>query len=154
MTTESHSWTKKDIEDYRGGVLTATGLSTSYESHVNKEWNKFRNEIIGFVSLQEDWDEMGGVPPSPELINGALNIFSREERLKRFPPPVRVVPTNEGGIIIEWQFDGCYLEAEICEPFCAEWMYAEPGRPIEHWEETWGTVEIQGTASTITGVAA
>ena len=117
------------------GALSAYGLSTSRENDIKNEWDKYRSQIISFGSLREDWDEAGGEPPSPELIDRALEILSREERSGRYPPPVRAVPTNAGGIVIEWQFDGIYLEAEICDLYQIEWMKAQPDQPIEHWEE-------------------
>lgn len=46
--------------------------------------------------------------------------------------PTRILPTGDGGVLIEWNSGDAYLEAEINTGLDIEWMLDIPGHSIEH----------------------
>lgn len=51
--------------------------------------------------------------------------------------PSRIIPTYDGGIVVEWHYPDKYIEMEIEEPYSADVMEACVGEPADHYELTW-----------------
>jgi hypothetical protein len=95
-------------------------------------WDEMVNRILGLGKLQEDWDGLGAKAPQATLIDSAVEL-SQSLRQHGFRPPSRVGAGPDGEILLEWQDDHLYLEAEVCAPHFAEWMLAVDGQTPKHW---------------------
>lgn len=107
------------------------------------QWQKVINQLIQVRRYGPDWDGEGAAPPDKFLVDLALRIvttlrkggaFEKDGKvcfdLKEWlplDPPVRVAATPEGNVILEWQMNGDYLEAEIEDDGRVECMYSRPG---------------------------
>ncbi len=96
-------------------------------------WEPAVRKLVEFQALGEDWDGFGAKPPSEALLASAVGLaylFSQHG----VHPPGCVVPTPDGAVTFVWQEpDGTYADVEVVEPFVAEVMIIEPGRPARHW---------------------
>ena len=107
-----------------GAVLPAVAID-SWESSLQK--------VAEFQQLGDDWDGLGAIAPSQELVLSALALAHLLQE-RGVPAPSRVVAGLDGVIAFEWQLpDGTYADVEIVRPFFAEVMLLEPGKPAKHW---------------------
>lgn len=79
-------------------------------------------------SLGPDWDGMGADAIEPWTIDRAEKLVVRPNG-----KPSRIAPTPAGTIVIEWQRDGYYLEAEVGSSGPIEWLEKRRGKRIRHW---------------------
>ena len=120
------------------GPLNPEGLSTFFRSEVEDRWSNRVTELIqeleNIQSLHDNWDGEGAEAPKSELIDSAITLLGFIQ--KKLPPPSRITPTQNGGIVLDWQFENnIYLEAEIADPCLVEWMLEIPFQQTQHWEE-------------------
>jgi hypothetical protein len=96
-------------------------------------WEPTVQKISAFQHIGDDWDGLGAIAPSRELLECAIGLAYLLYE-KGVAPPSRVVPGLEGAVLFEWQDpDGTYTDVEIVRPFFAEVMVIEPGKPAKHW---------------------
>jgi hypothetical protein len=96
-------------------------------------WNASVQRIVELDQLGEDWDGLGAIPPSPELIESAVRLACLLSA-QGVEPPQTVAAGTDGSINFGWQdVEGQYAEVEIVRPFFAEVMVIEPGKPAKHW---------------------
>lgn len=95
-------------------------------------WDEMINRTVNLGNLQEDWDGMGAKAPQATLIESAVEL-AQSLRQHDFRPPSRVGAGPDGEILLEWQDEHLYLEAEVCAPHSAEWMLVIDDRPPTHW---------------------
>jgi hypothetical protein len=97
-------------------------------------WEPAIRKIVELQNLGPDWDGLGAVAPSPELVESAVRLaylFSA----KGVEPPHCVVPGLDGSVNFEWQNpDGTIAEVEIDRPLHAEVMLIEPGKQPRFWD--------------------
>lgn len=125
-----------------GGPFAQEGLTTSDASHIDKQWAMRIEDLLRIRLLRDNWDGEDAPAPAPEVIDSVLELFPLLRTQAELPPPNRIVPSREGGIVIEWQFDpDHYLEAECSEPYRAEWMLEIPDAPTAHWPQNWGPLD-------------
>ena len=97
-------------------------------------WEKTIDEIVAMQHLGRDWDGLGAVAPTEELLQSALGLvylFQENE----MEPPHAVAPSTNGWVVMVWQgADGYYCEVELSRPFHGEVMILKPGREPEHFE--------------------
>jgi len=97
-------------------------------------WEPAIRKIVELQNLGPDWDGLGAVAPSPELVESAVRLaylFSE----KGVDPPHCVVPGLDGSVNFEWQNpDGTIAEVEIDRPLHAEVMLIEPGKQPRFWD--------------------
>lgn len=134
------TWSNDSFISYGGnsGPLNPEGLSTSFKSEIEDRWSNRKTELIqeleNIQSLQENWDGEGAEAPKLELIDSAISLLGFIQ--KKLPPPSRITPTQTGNIVLEWQFENnIYLEAEIVDRSCVEWMLEIPFQQTLHWDE-------------------
>ena len=104
--------TNNDIEDYNyasGRVFSAEAFALAPEEEDKQDWKKTLLQLNEFSFLKEDWDGYGSAAPTPVLVSTATEFLSRLQKSGE-PPPVRILPTQTGGFLIEWQEPGYYRE--------------------------------------------
>jgi hypothetical protein len=75
---------------------------------------------------------MGAKAPQAVLIDRALDLAEQLRQLG-FRHPSRVGAGPDGEILLEWQDDHLYLEAEIPAPHSTDWMLAIDDQQPKHW---------------------
>jgi hypothetical protein len=97
-------------------------------------WEAAVAKIVEFQHLGNDWDGLGAVAPSRELLESAIGLaYLFSER--GVNPPHSIIPGLEGSVNFEWQDpDGTITEVEIDRPLHAEVMVVEPGKAPRFWE--------------------
>jgi len=70
--------------------------------------------LIELLDLPENWDSYGARPISEETAFFALQLL--DETMRADTPAPVVVPTNCGGVQLEWHTHGIDLEIEIQSP--------------------------------------
>src|SRR4051812_10769614 len=123
-------------EDWVHEIGTRNGVSVPPAEYSTEKpvagaesWEAAIRKIVEFQKLGDDWDGLGAVAPSRELLASAIGLailFSD----KGVDPPHCVVPGLDGSVNLEWQDpDGTIAEVEIDGPLHAEVMVIEPGKP-------------------------
>jgi hypothetical protein len=88
--------------------------TSAYLPHYNNppEWLKETEETLrGLATLPEGWDSYGAKSIEPHVVDAAIELLHRIVQ-HNTPKPV-VVPTNRGGIQIEWHTHGLDIEIEM-----------------------------------------
>ena len=127
-------------EDWVHEVADRNGVSVPRAEHPAAKpiadagpWEPAVQKIVEFQHLANDWDGLGAVAPSRELLESAIGLaYLLSER--GVDPPNCVVPGLDGSVNLEWQDpDGTIAEVEIDRPLHADVMVIEPGKPAKHW---------------------
>jgi len=87
------------------------------------------NELL---SLPANWDSYGARPIDPKIAIFSLQLLA-EMMSPTIPAPL-VIPTNRGGVQLEWHTRGIDLEIEIQQPGRISACY-EDHRSGDEWEE-------------------
>ncbi len=96
-------------------------------------WEPAIAKLLEFQHLGANWDGLGAVAPSRELLASAIGLAYTLHELGVAPPSC-VVPGVEGFVDFECQLpDGTFGDIEIDRSFHAEVMVIEPGQPAKHW---------------------
>jgi hypothetical protein len=96
------------------------------------------------LQLPENWNSYGARPIDPELAASALKLLVKIAPFSA-PSPI-VVPTTQGGILLEWHMCGIDLEIETLAVNAFHVFY-EDEREGREWE---GDLTI-GEASPVAG---
>jgi len=93
-------------------------------------WLKETEEILrGFTTLPEGWDSYGAKFIERHAIDSAIELLRRIAQ--HDTPKPAVVPTNRGGIQIEWHTRGVDLEIEITPHGDIRLLYENPQENAE-----------------------
>ena len=118
--------------DHGGGAATTVSLLSMEEIC----WRTMLQQFDQLYALQEGWDGDDAEAPDADVLDSVVQLlntlFDRE-----FPPPNRIVPSLQGGVVIEWRSEKRYLEIEIEDPYCGEVMDVREGAVPEHYELCW-----------------
>lgn len=137
-STLTDVWTDQgSYAEIDAGSLTPRGLYASLERTLEKEWAQRQDDLIAIRALSENWTGEDAIVPPPELIDSAIDLLNILHEKNELPPPSRVVASPLGTAIIEWQHMDLYLEAEISEPYFAEFMLEKHDATFEHIEYIW-----------------
>lgn len=129
--TDTDIFARADVTD--SGLSTAVFTATE-EDERNRLWGKAFLDLRAYGALASDWDGEGGLPPDPNVLSVASTLLAQWRRSSsRSLPPVRILPTSGGTILIEWQDSNRYMEAEITRSGEIEWMRIDGHEPAEHW---------------------
>lgn len=75
------------------------------------EWlSAAASELVGLLHLAPNWDSYGAHPIAPGQVVSALRVLT--SIMKDETPPPTIVPTNRGGVQLEWHTRGFDLEIE------------------------------------------
>src|SRR5947207_14514407 len=127
-------------EDWAHEVRERNGFSGPPTEHPAEKpladagpWEPAVKKLVEFQHLGDDWDGLGAVAPSRELLESAIGLAYLFYE-NGVDPPHCVVPGLDGSVNFEWQDpDGTITEVEIDRPLHAEVMVLEPGRPARFW---------------------
>jgi hypothetical protein len=108
-----------------------TNTSANLPNYKNPpEWLKEARETLrGFATLPEDWDSYGAKSIEPHVVDAAIEHLHRIVQHHTLKPAV--VPTNRGGIQIEWHTQGVDLEIEITPNGGNRLLYDNPQEDAE-----------------------
>ena len=95
------------------------------------------------LQLPENWNSYGARPIDPELAASALKLLVKVAPAD-VPPPI-VVPTTQGGILLEWHMREIDLEIETLEAASVHVFY-EDDREGREWEGDLGIDEAEPIA--------
>jgi hypothetical protein len=98
-------------------------------------WDKAIRIMHTMLSLSDDWDGMGAIAPSRDIVFSALELGSAHRASRDFPAPTRVTATPSGTIGLEWQQPSVYTEVEIVASREFDWMQIKDGEPAKHWTD-------------------
>lgn len=118
--------------DVRGNDNTDAMLVTSQAVEIPNGWKKMLNRLNSLRCLSGNWDDEGSEAPNNDIITGAFLLLNKLNAMD-YHPPSRIIPSPQGTIVIEWQIDDCYIEAEIESLHRAEWMKRTREGTISHW---------------------
>lgn len=106
-------------------------LRRRWRERVPELWGELTDDLLRIRSIERDWDGLGAETPDGALVDYAIDLLKELRRADELCPPTRIVATPAGTVLFEWQYDDGYVEAEIVEPYRAEWMLERPGeRPV------------------------
>ena len=127
----------------------ADGHPSPERAHeIDAEWGRVIDRLLEFWNWPADWDGEGAVPPNRDALRGAITValqfrqqWSADSPLSesgRMLPPVRVLPSQDGEIILEWHLDHAYCELEVFSPNEARGMVVpKDGSPADHTVVQW-----------------
>ncbi len=102
-------------------------------ARVRELWKERTDDLLRIRRIKHDWDGLGAEAPDSALVDSAISLLEKLRRESDLAPPTRIVATPAGTVLFEWQYDDGYEEAEIVEPYRAEWMLERPGQRPVHW---------------------
>jgi len=112
-------------------VSDVTNTLTNLANHKNPpEWLKETEETLrGFATLPEGWDSYGAKSIEPHVVDAAIELLHRIVQHNTLKPSV--VPTNRGGIQIEWHIQGLDIEIEMTPHGVIRLFYDNPQEDAE-----------------------
>lgn len=114
------------------------------------EWLKETEEILrSFATLSEGWDSYGAKVIELQAVDSAIELLRRIVQPET--PKPAVVPTNRGGIQIEWHTRGIDLEIEITAQGELRLLYVNPEENAEDEFEI--GVDLKPLAELITKIS-
>lgn len=120
-------------------LFGAPDESTFDSVEYNEKWLSILSKLLRFKVVEPDWDREGAAPPSEELVDSLLR-YLLSMRSQNTLAPDRILLTNDGSIIVEWQGADYIYEIETSAPGFGELMYAtdegEPEFRDFRWEDT------------------
>ena len=81
------------------------------------------NQLAGFLSLEEDWDGYGAPRIHESAVKRAVAVLNA---VCPAGPEPWTVPTSEGGVQLEWAYNGIEIEIEILPAGPAHILIVEP----------------------------
>lgn len=126
-TTDS-SYTPNDTS-------TFDGLQSEPEPY-RMSWGDVTDQLLDLEQLEDDWDGMGALAPSKELVRSCGKFVRLARDQSKLGTPVFVVATPDGHVSFEWQGLSLRLEAEIT-PDAIQWVYSGPAIPTQIKETPW-----------------
>lgn len=93
-------------------------------------WLKETEEMLrDFATLPEGWDSYGAKPIEPHVIDSTIELLHRI--VQHDTPKPAVVPTNRGGLQIEWHTQRVDLEIEVTPHGEIRLLYENPQENAE-----------------------
>jgi hypothetical protein len=113
------------------GASDVTNTSAYLPQHRDPpEWLKETEETLrGFTTLPEGWDSYRAMSIESHVVDAAIELLHRKVQHNILKPAI--VPTNRGGIQIEWHTQGVNLEIEITLHGEIRLLYVNPEEDAE-----------------------
>jgi len=116
-----------------GPLTHANKAAGATSSQAEANWNHIAGELARIRELRDDWDGQGATAPLAENVEAAVKWVQDMRGYPQAIPPSQVVPGVTGEVVLIWQKEAFFLEAEICKPTQVEWMLAVPDQSNKHW---------------------
>ena len=120
-----------EFSDLSAPEMAAPTFSSEDEVKRARKWAEIRTTLYSYLTLGADWDGEGATAPRTGAIIAALDFLSKTLPLRELPPS-RALPTPDGGILIEWQFNDSYVTVEFLDERLVECMAQSPYEGIAH----------------------
>ena len=106
---EHRLWRRIELRSVRGGtlVIDQEGVEPGWFSTVVDRLGKL-------LLLPQNWDSYGAYPVDPQSAGAALELLARI--MAPDTPAPDVIPTNRGGIQLEWHMPTIDLEVRVLHP--------------------------------------
>lgn len=89
------------------------------------DWLEIASEQLAAIAeLEQGWDSYGGDPPSADAIEGAWNLLQSLGETRVVPQP-HIYPSRSGGIQLEWELRGKYLDIELLSGTEARYFFSD-----------------------------
>ena len=96
--------------------VPSRGITLIVESSTNEPWLvPILREVVDILSLPENWDSYVAKEVDPGCVKFVLEELLPFAMRTNTPLPA-VVPTNKGGVQLEWHVRGIDLEVEVIAP--------------------------------------
>lgn len=86
------------------------------------KWKSVFEQIRSISFLEPNWDGEDSEAIDPALIESLTALLKRIKLNSLLQAPDRVLATQDGSLIVEWQFSNCILELESDTPGMGEFM--------------------------------
>ena len=120
---------KAETTPYWPRAMESAAIGT--EGCASDQWCEMLSDLVGMRNLQNDWDGLGAVAPSPDLLESSIE-WARHLQWRGQSAPSSVFAGPNGTILFNWQDENGYLDAELTEPHHIQWMQIIPGRAAQH----------------------
>ncbi len=118
-----------------GYAAATTTPSAAWFSTKESIWLTMLRQFEALWSLQDGWDGDDAKAPTADLLGSVRILLDAFKEVA--PAPTRILPMQDGGVVIEWRSRGRYLEIEIEEPYCGEIMEIREGAKTKHDQLCW-----------------
>jgi hypothetical protein len=108
------------------------------------------DQICELGNLQENWDSYGGRPIDPQCAQVAVKLLL--SIMDEDTPRPAVVPTNRGGIQLEWHCNGIDLEVAVQSPSRIQVAF-EDQRGGAEWERQVENGDLRPLVSALQEIA-
>ena len=110
----------------------ASASTVGIYADTEAKWRRVIDTLLALRNLGPDWDGEGATAPFPEIVDSAITLIKMREFRDAMPgPPSRISPINDGRIVLEWQYFGCYQSIRFDSPSKAKSMFEAPGKAAE-----------------------
>lgn len=111
----------------------------------NQPWFRtIRDRLQEYLSFKENWNGYGESPIQEGAVKRAVAVL--DAIIFKETPRPDVVPTSEGGIQIEWTYNGFEIEIEVLPTGPAQIFIVEPSGQEYEWSasptsQAWGKLQ-------------
>lgn len=101
------------------------GFSSRRSAVRHDDWlDTAREQLEAIGELTAGWNSYGADPPDAAAIQGAWSLLQSLHRTGVIPKP-HLYPTPSGGIQLEWESAGHYLEIELLGETKAKYFFSD-----------------------------
>lgn len=106
------------------GLLVFKNFQRHYNYNFEQKWEvEVLSKLVEFTNLPTDWDGYGGAPVKRDAAMFVVEVLSHV-MTARTPIP-QVVPSNVGGVQIEWHTRGIDLEFHVTAPYDGDFYFED-----------------------------
>jgi hypothetical protein len=115
-------------------VVPSEGSSPYAPRHLPPWVESAIARLVELSELPAGWDSRRAAPIERTAIIGALQIMA--EVMERSGPLPAIIPTVEGGVLLEWHRVGLEMEIEV-EPTGDAYVMFQTTEGSKSWDGTW-----------------
>lgn len=128
--TSGSTWSEREI---RGNGSGTSDVALMEDAQTRRQWIRCVEHLDELRALQPGWNSEGAKDIDDGIADTAADLLAIVRATGELPPPRRLAPSPDGTVVIEWNVDGGYLEAEVSAPRVIEWMWSVPGKSPQIW---------------------
>jgi hypothetical protein len=116
------AWTLEQSKE----AATRSKRSISTDVVASSRWLERENELKTIRRFKNDWDGMGAAAPNPHVIDNAIRFLRKLKQTEDAPAPDSITASPTGSVVLIWNSNDEYVEAEIAVEWIIEWMRETP----------------------------